>query len=94
MQTWAKRAARGGRRAYGAHADSLHQEVLRGGALGACAGALFASALSGDTVALLFGSALGGSGGLILGLLVWIGSADLPEAPIPPVRSIGPRPRR
>lgn len=86
MQTWAKRAARGGRRAYGAHADSLHQEVLR-------AGALFASALSGDTVALLFGSALGGSGGLILGLLVWIGSADLPEAPIPPVRSIGPRPR-
>jgi hypothetical protein len=60
----------------------LHQEVLRGGALGACAGALFASALSGDTVALLFGSA-GRSGGLIQDYQC--GSArPLPKA-IPPV---------
>jgi hypothetical protein len=66
---------------------ALHQTVLQGGALGAGAGAAFAQSLSGDASMVVFGTALGACTGLVCGLLTWVSMAELPEAPIPPVRA-------
>lgn len=65
---------------------ALHQTVLQGGAIGAGAGVAFAQYLSGDAFMVAFGTALGACTGLICGLLTWVSMAELPEAPIPPVR--------
>ena len=65
-------------------AISLYHAILQGGAVGASAGALFAQHLSGDAGMIVFGAALGACTGFVCGLLTWIGSAELPEARIPP----------
>jgi hypothetical protein len=67
-------------------AGTLQQAVLQGGGVGAGAGAAFAQALSGDAFMISFGAALGACTGLVCGLLTWVSTAGLPEAPIPPVR--------
>lgn len=71
---------------------ALHQTVLQGGALGAAAGATFAQCLSGDTPMIAFGTALGACTGLVIGLVTWVSTAELPDAPIPPVRGPTRRP--
>jgi hypothetical protein len=65
---------------------ALHQTVLQGGAIGAGAGVAFAQYLSGDASVVAFGAALGACIGLVCGLLTWLSTAELPQAPIPPVR--------
>jgi hypothetical protein len=67
--------------------SGLHRAVLQGGGMGAAAGALFAHQLGGAPGIVAFGAALGACTGCVSGLLTWIGTADLPEAPIPPVRA-------
>jgi hypothetical protein len=66
---------------------ALHQTVLQGGAIGAGAGVALAQYLSGDASMVAFGAALGVCTGLVCGLLTWLSTAELPQAPIPPVRA-------
>lgn len=70
----------------------LHQAVLQGGAIGAGAGGAFAQCFSGDAAMLAFGVALGACTGLVSGLLLWVSTAEFPEAPIPPVRRLTRQP--
>jgi len=66
---------------------SLKSQVALGASVGFACGGTFAILLgaSGPTVA--FGGVLGIATGFVAGTLLWIGSADLPEEPIPPVRA-------
>lgn len=65
-----------------------HEDVMRGGMIGIAAGALFATLLGASGGLLAFGAALGLFTGFVTGLLVWLSTAEFPDAPIPPV--IGP----
>ena len=65
----------------------LQNQAALGASVGLACGGTFAIFLgaSGPTVA--FGAVLGIATGFVVGMLLWIGSADLPEDPIPPVRA-------
>jgi hypothetical protein len=70
----------------------MEREVGCGAMLGVVAGALFAHFLGAPAAGLI---AAGGGGAVVGGvaaLLVWIGSADLPEYPIPAPRRSPRRP--
>lgn len=71
---------------------ALHQEVLQGAAVGVAAGALFGQSLAAAPFAIGFGAVLGCATGGVCGLLLWVSAAELPEAPIPPVRGPTARP--
>ena len=64
----------------------MHDYVLLGGGIGMACGGTFALLLGASGPMVAFGAVLGIATGFVSGLLLWIGSADLPEEPIPPVR--------
>jgi hypothetical protein len=66
---------------------NLHHEVLVGGAVGLIAGATFALYFGASLAGFAFGAVLGLATGVTVGTLLWIGSADLPDAPIAPVQT-------
>jgi hypothetical protein len=68
-------------------AASLHKQVLLGSSVGLACGGTYAILLGFPAALVAFGAALGIASGFVAGLLLWIGTADLPEEPIPPVRA-------
>ena len=68
-------------------AASPHEQVLLGSGVGLACGGTFAVLLGLPAGMVVFGAALGVATGFVTGLLLWISTADLPEEPIPPVRT-------
>ena len=66
--------------------SDLHRDTMLGGAVGMLSGTTFAVALGAAGGMVAFGAALGLFSGLVVGVLVWLETADLPEEAIPPVR--------
>jgi hypothetical protein len=76
---WIGRRRRAARRP-----PTLYQEMRRGSAIGALACLVFA-ATAGAAAPLLAGGALFGLGaGAVVGLVLWSGTAHLPEEPVAP----------
>jgi hypothetical protein len=65
----------------------LIDQVLLGGSIGMASGGMLALLLGTTGPMVAFGAVLGIFTGLVAGLLLWIGSADLPEDPILPVHA-------
>lgn len=81
-----------GHRDYRRVVRSLGQEASVGACVGAIAGGLLAAAIDQSQMSVLLGVMGCGLTGSLFGVLLWLGSASLPEEPIPPVRT--PRRRR
>src|SRR5262245_38320025 len=67
--------------------EKLDDRMQLGAALGLLAGACCNIALGGSGWEALFTTSLCGASGGIVGLLLWLASSELPEDPIPPVRT-------
>jgi hypothetical protein len=66
--------------------------LIVGGAVGMIAGTTFALYLESSPAAFVFGAVLGLATGMIVGALLSVSTADLPDAPVPPVRATRPAP--
>lgn len=76
----------------------MRTDIVRGALLGSAFGAAFALGLDAPGAGVVFAAALGCPTGAVTALMVWLGSAELPEDRIPPVRTRrangeGPAPR-
>ena len=66
---------------------TLHDNAMLGALVGLSSGGSLAIALRAGAGMVAFGMALGLVTGFVGGMLLWLETADLPEDPIPPVRS-------
>jgi hypothetical protein len=60
----------------------LHVQVGLGGGIGVACGTAVVALVAGPGPLMAFGAVLGMSTGVVAGVLLWLGSADLPEEPI------------
>ena len=65
----------------------LDKRMQLGAALGLVGGACFNVALGSSGWEALFTTSLCGASGGLVGLLLWLGCPELPEDPIPPVKT-------
>lgn len=68
----------------------LHREVLVGGAVGMVAGAVFAYQFGAAAGMVVFAILLGCATGAVIGVLLWVSTAEFPEAAIPPLSKTPP----
>lgn len=81
---------------------AAHQEILRGAAIGIFACLVFVWLAGASSLSFIAAVIWGSSFGALIGMLLWIGSGDVPEDPIPPPdrrqardeKSDKPHPRR
>jgi len=63
---------------------SSHQEIVRGAAIGVVACLILTWLTGGSSLSFVAAMIWGSSVGMLIGVLLWIGSGDLPEEPILP----------
>jgi len=93
-QTHAKRALAAGKRYFGRllglprpPQTTVYQEMHLGAGIGLTASLAYACAAGAPAAMLSFAALVGYCAGTVIGLLLWIGSAELPEDPVvPPAR--------
>ena len=78
------------RRASDPSSESLAGQVTLGIAVGAIAGGLLAWITGNGPIGMLVSTVGCGLAGLVCGLVIWLGSANLPEHKIVPVRASRP----